>query len=286
MVRGFKALDQRTVAARALLDWRKDLLDDLGGEDTVSAQQMALVEAAVRTRLYVDHVDAWIMEHGSLVNARRRSVHPVVRERQQLVDSLARLLSTLGLERRQKPPIDLNTYLAQRGRASASASDSTLAQKETIAMPTTPAATPPPPPIPTAPPAREAAQALLDGLRALTLREVLDELTRATGPTAVEASPPAPPWAGLLGLSLDAFASTGAALGIRFPALGLSVWATGPETMARAIAAERRITVREVWTLARLREEARRAGLDVGSSTVEQLVEALGGTFVNWRPPA
>jgi hypothetical protein len=102
MVRGFKALDQRTVGARSLLDWRKDLLDDLGGETAVSAQQMALVEATVRTRLYVDHVDAWIMERGSLINARRRSVYPIIRERQQHVDSLARLLSALGLEPR--PP--------------------------------------------------------------------------------------------------------------------------------------------------------------------------------------
>jgi hypothetical protein len=61
-VRGLQAIDRRTSAARALLGWRKDLLDDLGGETAVSAQQMALVEAAVRTRLYVDHVDAWIME--------------------------------------------------------------------------------------------------------------------------------------------------------------------------------------------------------------------------------
>jgi hypothetical protein len=114
MVRGFKALDQRTVAARSLLDWRKNLLDDLGGETAVSAQQMALVETAVRTRLYVDHVDAWIMERGSLINAKRRAIYPIIRERQQLVDSLARLLSALGLERRQKPPIDLSTYLSQR----------------------------------------------------------------------------------------------------------------------------------------------------------------------------
>jgi hypothetical protein len=41
---------------------------------------MALVEAAVRTRLYVDHVGAWIMERGSLINAKRRSVKPIIRE--------------------------------------------------------------------------------------------------------------------------------------------------------------------------------------------------------------
>jgi hypothetical protein len=91
-VRGLTVIDRRTAAAQALLAWRTELLADLGGEVAVSAQQMALVEAAVRTRLYVDSLDAWIMEHGSPVNARRRGVHLVVRERQQLVDSLARLL--------------------------------------------------------------------------------------------------------------------------------------------------------------------------------------------------
>ncbi len=113
-VRGLQALDRRTVAAQALLAWRKDLLEDLGGEEAVSAQRMALVEAVVRTRLYVDSLDSWILENGSLVNKKRRGVHPVVKERQQLVDSLARLLSLLGLERRAKTVPDLKTYLAER----------------------------------------------------------------------------------------------------------------------------------------------------------------------------
>jgi hypothetical protein len=129
-VRGLQVIDRRTSAARALLGWRKDLLDDLGGETTVSAQQMALVEAAVRTRLYVDHVDAWIMERGSLINAKRRSVYPIIRERQQLVDSLTRILSALGLERRQKPPIDLSTYLSQRPPSASTGSSQTQRERQ------------------------------------------------------------------------------------------------------------------------------------------------------------
>jgi hypothetical protein len=113
-VRGLGAIDRRTDAARSLLTWRVELLQDLGGESSVSAPQMALVEAAVRTRLYVDHLDAWLMEQRSLVNAKRRSVHPVLRERQQLVDSLARLLSLLGLERRSPKAVDLAAYLRER----------------------------------------------------------------------------------------------------------------------------------------------------------------------------
>ena len=101
-VQGLATLDRRSVAARALLEWRTELIAALGGIEAVSPQQIALVELAIRTRLYVDHLDAFLMEQRSLVNAKRRTVLPVLRERQQLADSLARLLIQLGLERQAK----------------------------------------------------------------------------------------------------------------------------------------------------------------------------------------
>jgi hypothetical protein len=112
-VRGLTAIDMRTAAAQALLAWRRELTADLGGEEAVSAQQRALIELAVRTRLYVDSLDAWIMEQPSLVNARKRSVHPVVLQRQQLTDALARYMIQLGLERKTKEVRDLKSYLAE-----------------------------------------------------------------------------------------------------------------------------------------------------------------------------
>jgi hypothetical protein len=66
-VKGLAAIDQRTVAARHLLDWRRDLLDDLGGDSAISAAQRTLVDVAIRTRLYLDHVDAFLMEQPTLV---------------------------------------------------------------------------------------------------------------------------------------------------------------------------------------------------------------------------
>ena len=96
-VAGLSALDRRTVAARALVEWRKDLIDDLGGDSAISAQQRALVEVATRTRLYVDHLDAFLMSQRSLVNGKRKAVLPVLRERQSLADSLSRILTQLGL---------------------------------------------------------------------------------------------------------------------------------------------------------------------------------------------
>lgn len=103
-VRGLDAIDRRTAAAQALLAWREDLLEALGGEATVSPQQRALVEAVTRTQLYIGHLDAWLMEQRSLVNAKRRSVLPAVEERQALVDSLGQLLGLFGLERRPPGP--------------------------------------------------------------------------------------------------------------------------------------------------------------------------------------
>lgn len=112
-VRGLSAIDKRTAAGQALIAWRQELLRDLGGEDSVSAQRRALVDMAVRTRLYVDHLDAFLMEQRSLVNRRKKAILPVLRERQSLVDSLARLLGQLGLERVAKPVQSLRDYLAQ-----------------------------------------------------------------------------------------------------------------------------------------------------------------------------
>ena len=118
-VRGLAAIDGRTVAARALLDWRSHLVADLGGEAAISAQQRALVDVATRSKLYVDHLDAFLMEQRSLVNARRKAVLPALRERQTLADSLARILGQLGLERRQAPAKSLQDVIAeiQAGKA-------------------------------------------------------------------------------------------------------------------------------------------------------------------------
>jgi hypothetical protein len=110
-VRGLQAIDMRTAAARELIAWRNELVADLGGDQAVSAQQRALVDLATRTKLYLDSLDAWIMEQRSLVNARRRAVLPIVRERQQLADALSRYLQALGLEKRAKPGLSLNEYL-------------------------------------------------------------------------------------------------------------------------------------------------------------------------------
>jgi len=97
---GNRVIDRRTVTGKALAKWRLDLIQDLGGD--VSTQQSAFVDLAVKSKLLLDSIDTWLLVQPSLINQRKNSLLPVVRERQTLADGLARYLPQLGLERRKK----------------------------------------------------------------------------------------------------------------------------------------------------------------------------------------
>jgi hypothetical protein len=55
---GARAIDRRTKIGRALLQWRNELIEDLGGMDAVTTQQLAIVELAVKSKLMLDSIDA------------------------------------------------------------------------------------------------------------------------------------------------------------------------------------------------------------------------------------
>ncbi len=112
---GSRAIDRRTTVGKALATWRSELLADLGGVEAVSTQELALVEEAVKTKLILDSIDAWLLTQPTLINKRTRSVLPAVRDRQALVSTLRGLLGDLGLKRRSKAMLSLGEYLATRG---------------------------------------------------------------------------------------------------------------------------------------------------------------------------
>lgn len=113
-VLGGRAIDRRTAIGRALEDWRHSLLSDLGGIDQTSTQQRQIVDLAVKSKLILDSIDAWLVIQPSLVNRRKRALLPVVLQRQQLADALARYMGQLGLERRARPVPSLTEYLAAK----------------------------------------------------------------------------------------------------------------------------------------------------------------------------
>ena len=107
---GTRVLDRRTRVSKALDHWRDQLVSDLGGSEQISTQQRAIINVAVKTKLLLDSVDAWLLQQPSLINLRNRAVHPAILQRQQLADSLIRAMTTLGLERRSKV-LSLSDYL-------------------------------------------------------------------------------------------------------------------------------------------------------------------------------
>lgn len=114
---GWGRIDKRTAAGQELIRWRKELFEDLGGEEGVSTQKRALVDLICRTRLFLDSIDAWLLAQPRLTLRTKRALLPAVRERQQLVDSLARLLGQLGLEKVEKKVPSLAEYLAKKADA-------------------------------------------------------------------------------------------------------------------------------------------------------------------------
>lgn len=96
---GHQRLDGRTWQAQFLEREAASLASDLGGD--LSHQQRLVVALVARQRLLVEMIDAWLFQQHP-VNRGKRALLPVVRERQAIVDGLARMLSTLGLERRAK----------------------------------------------------------------------------------------------------------------------------------------------------------------------------------------
>ena len=112
-VLGNRAIDGRTTAGKALVHWRQDLVEDLGGADVISTQQGALVDLAVKSKLLLDSIDAWLLSQKTLINTKKKALLPVVVQRQTLADGLARYLSQLGLERRARPAKSLEDILTQ-----------------------------------------------------------------------------------------------------------------------------------------------------------------------------
>jgi len=79
---GSRAIDGRSSVGVALRRWKADLAQDLGGDDSISTQQETLIELAVRLKIMLDSIDACLLTQPSLINARKRTLIPLVLQRQ------------------------------------------------------------------------------------------------------------------------------------------------------------------------------------------------------------
>src|SRR3989442_10603505 len=99
-----RRLDGRSAMAVAVRRWKEDVRRDLGGD--LSRAEEVILESAAQAWVIGSSREDWIAGQPTLVT-KKRTVLPVVVQRMQIAEGLARNLERLGLERRGKPTMDL-----------------------------------------------------------------------------------------------------------------------------------------------------------------------------------
>jgi hypothetical protein len=99
MLRGLAAVDRRSLPARVYIQNRADMIDQLGGEASVTPTQHHLIELVCRGLTYLNHLDAVLLEKRSILNGNRSRLLPLVHDRRVLADSITKQLGLLGFGR-------------------------------------------------------------------------------------------------------------------------------------------------------------------------------------------
>jgi hypothetical protein len=99
-----RRVDGRSRVAVAVRQFRADITADLGG--SLSRAQEVILEDAAQAWVIRSALDDYIMRQPALVT-KKRALIPVVRERMQVAEHLAKQLDRLGLERKAKTVRDV-----------------------------------------------------------------------------------------------------------------------------------------------------------------------------------
>src|SRR5262249_48836841 len=92
-----------------------ELLNHCGGEHLVSAVRRRIIERVVFTEYQLDCLDLYLVELGPrIVNRRKRTSIPIVRERDALVSMLTKLYDQIGLDPTKPPIPTLAEYMRLR----------------------------------------------------------------------------------------------------------------------------------------------------------------------------
>ena len=95
-----------------------ELLNHCGGEHLVSAVRRRIIERVVFTQYQLDCLDLYLVELGPrIVNRRKRTLIPIVRERDALVSMLTKLYDQIGLDPTKPPIPTLAEYMAATTKA-------------------------------------------------------------------------------------------------------------------------------------------------------------------------
>jgi hypothetical protein len=95
-----------------------ELLNHCGGEHLVSAVRRRLIERVVFTEYQLDCLDLYLVELGPrIVNRCKRTLIPIVQERDALGSTLTKLYDQIGLDPTKPPIPTLAEYMAATTKA-------------------------------------------------------------------------------------------------------------------------------------------------------------------------
>jgi hypothetical protein len=108
-LQGLQVLDGRSPAVRQYAAARRELVDQLGGPENISAAQRFLIEMTVRGLIYLNHLDAHLLQQKSLIlvagktrKSKDRKSQLLLLERMHISNIVSKQLSLLGLERKTR----------------------------------------------------------------------------------------------------------------------------------------------------------------------------------------
>ena len=94
-----------------------ELLNHCGGEQFVSANRRRLIERVVFTEYQLDCLDLYLVELGPIVNRCKRTLIPIVSERDAFGSTLTKLYDQIDLDLTKPPIPTLAEYMAASTKA-------------------------------------------------------------------------------------------------------------------------------------------------------------------------
>jgi hypothetical protein len=113
-----KWLADQGEAGKPLRQLRAQMIEEQGGELVITAHERLLIDATLKTHLYLFLIDDYVLiEQASPVNRRNRKLFPVVLQRGPIYEALmkaAPILNDLRKNRLKKEPLSLPEYVRSK----------------------------------------------------------------------------------------------------------------------------------------------------------------------------
>jgi hypothetical protein len=104
--------DKRTLAGKHFLNRREQTYIDAGGKESLSQNQLTIVDHKMAIDTLIDSGLAWILQYeAGPVNRRNGKYRPIVQEIQRLVETSTKLAQALGLTRKEKPVPSIQDWM-------------------------------------------------------------------------------------------------------------------------------------------------------------------------------